>query len=568
MQTGKAKPLVSLLVFLLLIVTGPALLASVTATVDRNTISESDLLTLTVRVRDSARDLQPDFSPIEQDFDIIDMKRGSSTSISYINGMQRSDVHYDYVLTLRAKRLGDLTIPPIRVGRDTTQAIAIRATTLPSSVAQRGNRPVFFDTSVDTDSTYVQGQVLYTVKLFYAESIAGDFPPPPKLENAVIETLEAEKRYEAIVNNRRYYVLEKQYAIFPQKSGKLVIPRESFVGTRGRGGFFATRQRVSAVSRGHEIEVRTFPPGFHGDNWIPAKGLVLEEQWSTQPPVFRVGEPVNRILTLRVTGLASALLPPFPELELDGAKTYADPPEKSEQSGPEGIIATASTTIGIVPVREGKLTLPEIRIPWWNTRTDRAEVAVIPAQTWEVLPAIGSGVVSRESAEMDSPVSPVQPVPASPPSPWWKIATALLALMWLFSTWRWLALRSLLENASGPEQGASPRLQQPDETAAYRELAQACRSGDASTARKALFLWATARFPGIESLRDLAAMDMATRDSGITAALDQLETSLYAPDPNTAWNGQDLLAAVDAIRKTGNREKTGESALLSTLNPV
>ena len=56
-----------LIVFSLFSVT---LNAAVTATVDRNTISEFDLLTLTIRVSGGEPDRAPDFSAISRDFDI------------------------------------------------------------------------------------------------------------------------------------------------------------------------------------------------------------------------------------------------------------------------------------------------------------------------------------------------------------------------------------------------------------------------------------------------------------------------------------------------------------------
>ena len=85
-------------------------------------------------------------------------------------------------------------------------------------------------------------------ELFYTESIKGSFPPPPDLPDAVVTTIVDEKRSETIVNNQRYHVLEKRYAIFPQKSGILTIPLEVFRGTRGGSGFFSQRQQVSALT--------------------------------------------------------------------------------------------------------------------------------------------------------------------------------------------------------------------------------------------------------------------------------------------------------------------------------
>ena len=89
-------------------------------------------------------------------------------------------------------------------------------TTQTNSQIQRMRELVFFETSVDKNSVFVQEQILYSVKLFYSESIRGDFPTPPSLQNTIVENVEEEKRYESIINRKRYYVLEKKYALFPQ----------------------------------------------------------------------------------------------------------------------------------------------------------------------------------------------------------------------------------------------------------------------------------------------------------------------------------------------------------------
>lgn len=559
MRTGSTMRFGLLLLSALL---STALNAAVTATVDRNTINEFELLTLTIRVSGGEPDEAPDFSPIRRDFDILGTQSQQSSSISFINGRRTSSVRMDYVLTLRAKRLGRLSIPPIQVGNDVTSAIPIRSVPRSDAETLRMNQQVFFETRVDTKDTYVQAQVLYTVKLLYAESISGDFPPPPKIEDAVVETVESEKRYEAIVNNRRYYVLEKQYAIFPQKSGLLVIPRETFVGSRGQRSLFSNRQRITAVSEKHLINVKTIPQNFAGDDWIPAKQFSLKETW-TEDPVFRVGEPVNRILSMSAIGLAASLLPPFTDLNLDNAKTYPDPPDSIEQVGEDGIIATNTTTIGIVPITEGNLTFPEIRIPWWNTETDRAEVAIIPEATYQVLPAIGhvSVAPTMPATAMHREAQNVPPVASSP---YWMMLAAVLGLLWLLATWQWWSVRSRLAELEIAPEAPLPAFETPDEGRAFKRLGTACKASNAGDAHRELFLWGNARFSQIESIRDLK--HIANSDA-FTRALDDLEAALYSSAADANWQGVELLKAVTQLSNT-RETKDHKSALLGTLNPV
>ncbi|MCB1691756.1 MAG: protein BatD, partial [Pseudomonadales bacterium] len=417
--------------------------ADLTATVDRNAISEFDLVTLSLRLANDPGNVTPDFSVVEKDFTIVSQSGPSRQSqFIFSNGQQMSESHTEWDITLRPKRKGTLTIPPIRVGNQQTQPIEIDVSAASASMTRRMNQYVFFDTSVDTHEAYVQGQIIYTVKLFYVDSISGDFPAPPNLSGAVVETIESEKRYESIVNNRRFYVLEKRYAIYPQQSGELVIPGERFNGARGRGSFFSAQEPVSAGSPAIKIDVKPRPASFTGEHWLPAKSVQLTESIKQDGSTLKVGEPFNRTLRITAEGLASSLLPPFAHLDLPNAKTYQDPPETNDSPMNGGVKSSLSTTIGIVPTEPGTLTLPAIEVPWWNTQTNKMEVARLPPHTFTVEPGNGATVSVPETptAEKSSrtPLASDKGMPA--PNLWMYVAIGF-AVLWLITLWLWFSLR-------------------------------------------------------------------------------------------------------------------------------
>ncbi len=537
--------------------------ADLVATVDRTIISDADLLTLTVRASNSTADIEPDFSVLDRDFEVISLSPQRNSSFSIVNGKTTSISYVDYVIRLAPKRLGELTIPSLQAGNQATRPIPIRVQRLSSAEQQRMNQFVFFETTVDTNEVYVQGQIIYAVKLFYTEAIGGDFPQAPALPDTVVETLENEKRYESIVDGRRYYVLEKRYAIFPQRSGKLVIPRERFNGSRGRGGIFARKQPVSAVSEAHTIEVRTIPSSFSGEYWLPAKSLTLQDSWAEANPTFRVGEPVNRSIRLTATGLANTSLPDMGNFSVTNAKVYADPPATENQVSEDGLSALQETTIGIVPTEAGELYLPEIAIPWWNTATDQQEIATLPAATFTVLPSL---TATADVPTVTVPLTDLsQPTIITPvPNPYWQWAAIIAGLLWLASTWQWLMLKRqirILEsaNASRYEQAKS---EDPDEQREYKALKKACTRNRASDAHRQLYLWAKARFPDISTRNQLAQ-----QHNELAIALDSLEAHLLSPEGNAPWRGTDLLAAVDGLRAE-KPTPTSARALAGSLNPV
>ena len=532
--------------------------AAVTASVNRSTISEFEQLELTVSIRDVAIVRQPDFSEIARDFEIL--SQGESRQASLFG--RQSAVVTTYTLALRPKRLGKLSIPPITVAGSRTRAIPINVVAPSAATQQRDARFVFFETRVDKQSAYVQSQIIYSLKLFFVDNIGGNFPDPPVIPEAVVEPVGGENRDVVMVNNQRFNVLEKRYAIFPQKSGQLTIPREVFRGTRGSNRFFAQRQQVAAISDPITINVKPRPAEFSGDTWIAAKSMNLMERWTDNPPQFKVGEPVNRIVSIHAVGLTGSLLPLVPDLDLDTVKTYADPPVTDERASGDGIVASSVTTVGIVPTKAGTITLPEIRIPWWNTATDKEEVAVMAEATYEVQPADGVEVLTPTvRVPLTQLTGQPQVVPKT--SQLWIVLTVTLGLLCLFSLWQWWHVRRELNYLKRDEAEEKLPVFTPDEAHLFKELVNACKNNHAEDAHRGLFLWSHVRF-NTESLQELRR---ALQRPDFDDVLDTLEGALYSKDANSEWTGERLHTLVKVLRNT-KHEKVQVKDLVDELNPA
>ena len=531
----------------------------VTASVDRTVISELESVMLTISITDRDEVL-PDFSVI-RDFQILSQQQGKKTEISMGGGRQQMVSTQTYSLVLEPTRTGKLLIPRLTIGNETTNAILIDVVS-PSAVAQqRDARFVFFETKVDRTTAYVQSQVIYSVRLYYSDAISGDFPPAPDLPETVVEPLAGEIRDEAMVNGQRFAYLEKRYAIFPQKSGSLTIPREIFRGVRGRGGFFSQRQQVTAASTPITITVKPTPESFTGNTWIAARSFNLLERWTENPPQFKVGEPVNRIVAMHAVGLAGSLLPLLDELSLDNVKTYADPPVTDENVSEAGIVSSNVTTVGIVPTKAGEITLPEIRIPWWNTESDRKEVAVIQAATYQVMPADGAAAapptVAVSLTQINQPAIAEETI-----SHVWVVALIAFGFLWVFSTWQWFAVRQELRELKEEHQDDTFEVVKPNEDNLFKELTKECKANRAADTHRYLFLWSNARFK-TGSLQELRAQ--LQRDD-LDDEIDVLEEALYGETSKTSWRGANLQRIIKDLRTT-KQEKVKSRDLLAAANP-
>ncbi len=547
------------LTWLTLSLLSPWAASAVTATVDQNQITEFDVITLTIRVTDR-NGVTPDLTGLENDFAIISQQTQQNSSISIINGQQQRRGYVDHILTLRPNRQGNLVIPSLPVGTERTQSINVRVAPQSEAVTNQMQQILFFETLVDRTELYVQSQLLYTVRLYYSDSISGDFPAPPNLENAVVEIIEDEKRFETVVNNRRFYVLEKKYAIFPQQSGLLRLQPETFVGTRGRGGLFSARQRVNAVSKGHRLTVKPVPATFQGDRWLPVKSLAIEAIVNRPNAPIVVGDPINRVITLRADGTTSALLPEFAFPDTALARLYVDQPTTSEFSSSNGLSAESILTVGIVPTAPGTLKLDPVNIYWWNTETDQQEITQLPPLTL----AIGQGATPTPLVSDQSS--------ASPPAVLAEIETLRAQL--IFAQWAAgaLLIAWLITLAIGLRRMRKPRLGSIETTTPSLEfgvLKQSLKRGDPRAAFDALQNWRRHYFPDTTSMA--AVIDL---EPGLEAPFQNLERALYAASHHgeaSTWSGAQLLATVEKItaqrKHESKKQNTSKPTLSAQLNP-
>lgn len=544
--------------FICLFWSAPSWSQTLNADVDRNSIGEGETLQLILTARGADDGQSPDVEPLRKDFDILGTHQTSRIQLT--NGHTDSSREWRFVLA--PKRSGTLTIPALTLG-------ALRSHPLTVTVNKMGNgangkhRDVLLEASVDTTSPYVQAQVVLTLRLLHSVPLREAALGKLELAEAVVERLGDDVNFQVERDGKRFEGIERRYAIFPQRSGSLTIPpilmTAKVPDKRSRGvdpldpfgDPFNLLQPLQTIRvRSNELVLKVRPPPATGQTaaWLPASNLTVDETWSTEPPVLRVGEPVTRTLTLRAEGLTAAQLPVLESGNLTGLKVYTDQPALQTEAGRRGIVGTSQLKWAVVPSQEGKLTLPEIRVPWWDTNAGQMKAAVLPARTLNVLAA-------AQSDDRSAPASQTTPTNAADLAPAshaatddsdslfqpWRITSFALALLWLSTVWLWL--RDRRRELVDVPLSAQPSKHQ-SRAVARALLGQACKRGDLAATRDAVLTLAASRWPQ-DPPRSLATT--ATRVDGLARdALLDLEARLYGT-LSGSWNGQTFLKAIGPI---------------------
>jgi hypothetical protein len=579
-----------LLLLLLVLLASRTVWADVRATLNRSTIQGGDTVTLVIEASGKDPGGQPDLSVLEQDFEIL----GTSTSrqIQFINGKRSGRRQWE--IELAPLHDGVIEVPAVPVGSERTSPLSLTVTDQPApGAATAAGEPVFLKAVMEPPDAniHVQQQLNYTLQLYFREPLLNGGFEGPNIDKALVQQLGEDVRYSTRVNGVEYQVIERRYAVFPEESGELVIPAVVFDGYLRSGSgrrlsvpginsmlddfmsgtpFGGSGKRIRVRSEPVTVQVNPRPPDYSGSTWLPAAKLTLHDSWADEPPEFRVGEPVTRTLTLEATGLEGSQLPALAFLDMNGMRLYPEQPLQENRSDGKWVYGSSRQALAYVPSSSGKLSIPEVRVDWWDTGAQQQRTAVLPA--WEVNVLPGTAPAS-------------QPPPAPPPPPatehtapvaaaaslenrwyhklqqyWWIAGVALLAafvtgLAWLAARWRRRSVTSAGPADSGTASATTDRQQR---DAALSALQQACSGNDPQAAARALLQLATLEWPA-DPPRNLA--DLERRLPVEIGALPVLERVLYAAG-DTAWQGDELWQQFQNGLPAGHTDRvTGEPGL-------
>lgn len=551
--------------------------ATITATVDRHVIQANESLNLKFS-SDSAVDADPDFSPLKKDFTIIN--RTQSSEIQIINGRMNRQITWD--LMLMPKHTGSLNIPPIAFGNDKSNPISLKVAQDTSGSATKSDELIYMEASVDRDEVYVQSQLIYTLRIYQAMRLRQATLSDLKIndDDAIVETLADKNKYEKYINGRRYQVFEKQYAIFPQNVGELVIEPATLNTQYIAQPRILRNKRV--YSKRLSIKVKPKPAAASKANtnyWLPARNVTLKEQWSDDTDNVKVGDPITRTLTLKAVGLLSSQLPKLNHKDArSDIKQYSDQPDLKNHTSAEGFVGSREEKIAYIPSKPGKFKLPAIEVSWWDVKNEHLETARVPEKVINVMPAAAAGA-SGGARGREAATSPRQPVSnsggpeadvpittakvAGLPTPvWFWISVGLMAL-WLATIALWY-YRSRRDNNKASARPA-PAV---TNSASLKDVKAACKTNDPQQVKDALIQWAHIQWPDDPPN---SVGHLAKKVNGRFAdELERLNTVLYKPGgtAQAQWNGEGLWQAVQAYSGQQRRQPGHDKSTIQPLYKV
>jgi hypothetical protein len=546
-----------------------AQVTQLTASVDKNPVLLDESVVLSVTAKgDASRDA---FDPSILGKDFVVGRTSVSSQTQMINFDTTRTTTWNTILIPRKK--GRFTIPSFTVEGQSSQPITLMV--LPVSASNNSeSRDVFVTTEVDIAEAYLQQQIKYTIKLHLARDLQRGSLSAPSLENGEIRQIGKDGEYADIVDGKRYRIIERTFAVLPQKSGAFTIKGPLFEGEviedrQQRFGFFNRSKTISRVGPDQEINILPIPGDFNG-SWLPSDYVELSEQWQPGDGKFTVGEPITRTLTLTAVGVIEEQLPEIGSLYPDSVKVYPDQADTTTVEKDNTLIAQRKETVAIIPSQAGKLQIPAVSVPWFNILTKQVEYAQLPARTIDISP--GAAAQSSTIAPISPPPkntllpptgidgqNPVQSDLSSIPPSFWSVSSWILLVLWLLTVlaWAWQSrpkVAGRIAKTSAADNSEKP---------AWKKLEQTLVQGKQGEITPALVDWLQIILHMPQA--NLSALQSSINLPQLNIAIDHLFAHRFGCSQDK-WSASELHQTLKNIREN-ERETDPPTKTLEPLYP-
>lgn len=491
--------------------------AQINGQVDSQTLSLGDSLTYTLTADENLTEDALDIRPLFRDFIIgnLQVTHPSATETSWI-------------IPLQPVTAGEVTIPALKIADSESQPLIItvddnkqgmnsNSYIQPPSETEYQAPTHLIESQISTESAYRNEVITYTVKMAKRADPQNNPPVIPSVQGATITPLEDPTEDKEIFADHYQETLTYPYIVIPETTGSLKLT----------GSMLASDNKQ--ISSEHIINIKPIPAAFLGSDkeWLPSSGITIEDRWEPQTSYVKTGQPLTRIITLTGINNTTGQLPDLALPEISDVRIYNDG-QKDEQQLQNGMLISRKTFRQIfIPEKNITFAVPSLHLNWWNTISDRAQVASLEERKFL------ASVVATKTAKVAADPVPAKKAPSN--AHYWtalllKILTAigvvialvtpLLAVIWYY--------RKRLRNRYERYQ-------------LWKILKQACTGSDALAVYQALFVWASHRWD-----QQFTCAEQLPFYTQLRNELEGLHIACFG-ESEVNWNGRKLIQALGRI---------------------
>ncbi|MBI5416563.1 protein BatD [Candidatus Poribacteria bacterium] len=396
---------------------------------DKDQAAVGEEVNLTVIVSGRARSLPDPRIPALKEFTYY--TAGRSQSISIINGEISSSTTFNYILI--PKKEGTYTIGPLTLSFNnrtySSQALHIVVHSPKSGAStydnkqvvddnvpeesknQRENPPkeIFVETRVNRTDPYINEQVTLVFAFYQAVNLA-ETPEyvPASTTGFWVEELPPQKQFYKMMAGKRYLVTEIYNAIFPTASGEYIIgPAEikcipenvyqdpfSFFYGGGRS------KPIKLSTKPIKMKVKSLPDP--NDKQTDFKGAI--GSYSLEATLDKTATRENEPVTLKIIIRGNGNIKTVPDIDLSPDmeqyfKKYKSNSSLNITKKNYNVQGEKVLEYILVPIKTGEVTIPPIKLTYFNPEAGKYYTPQTPAFKLTVSPGVGGYAAEEQNKD-------------------------------------------------------------------------------------------------------------------------------------------------------------------------
>ncbi len=340
-------------------------------------------------------------------------RTGQNSSYVSVNGKTTQSFSYTYTITLRATKEGSFSYGPVTVGGVRSNKVTYnigaqgsQSASVPSGSASgsgrsgvdsdkpkfigKGDGNLFLKASVSKSSAYEQEALVYTVKL-YTTYDAIKFigaSAAPKFDGFVVEeskAISSQLNYETYNGKTYATAVIARYIIFPQMTGSLKVTGNTYTVAVDQREYYhdpffgsmsySTPLQLNVTPNDLSVDVRPLPVPKPADFSGGVGKFSISS--SLKSSEFKTNQAAAIVYTVTGSGnLKYVQLPDLQSIYPSEIEIYTPSTKQNISVGSSNVSGNVTFDYTFMPLEEGNLTIPEVKLVYFNPETRKYETSV------------------------------------------------------------------------------------------------------------------------------------------------------------------------------------------------
>ncbi|MEJ1240245.1 hypothetical protein WBG78_19040 [Chryseolinea sp. T2] len=272
----------------------------------------------------------------------------------------------------------------------------------------------FATAQLDRHSVYVQQPFKVTITVMTATW----FTAPVEFDNLQVPNafvLPFDRNFPGMFDHKgkQYAGIQFYFIVFPYRAGDFTLPPITVHATTPPEG--SSESKAITIKTPQLRFVVKPVPADAKDGWFVAKSVSIHERWNKSLTHLKVGDVIERTITINAKGTLPQFIPALKEQELNFANVYPQDPELKDLRDEYDANGELTQSFIYLMEKEGTFSIPPMTVSWWNPNARKMNKRSLREHKVTVQPNPNLGMVATIKDSLEATQRPATTATAKKP---------------------------------------------------------------------------------------------------------------------------------------------------------